>query len=112
MKEYQIENALLELFNLSGYFAFKNFDQSAYREGSYRKHKWQIRGIADVTMLTPIGVVYVEVKTPKGKQSEYQTNFEKQCVANGIVYRICRSVEDGRKLLGEIREWITNSRKL
>ena len=39
-------------------------------------------------------VVYVEVKKPKGKQSENQIKFQKRCDVVGFDYHVVYSVED------------------
>lgn len=46
-------------------------------------------------------VVYLEIKLPKGKQSENQVNFEAQCRADKIDYWVIRSVEE---LMAKIEE--------
>ena len=103
LKEYQIENALLELFNASGLVVYKNYDQAQKIGDSYRKHKYQMRGVADISILTPDGVVFVEVKTPKGVLSAFQKKFEGHCKGNGIKYFVARSLSDGKEILKQIK---------
>jgi len=42
---------------------------------------------------------WIEVKAPKGVQSELQKSFQKQVEDHGHRYAICRSVEDVEELL-------------
>ena len=46
-------------------------------------------------------VIYLEIKKPKGKQSEHQINFENQCHEDGIKYFVIRSIEDLQAVLSE-----------
>lgn len=39
-------------------------------------------------------VIYLEIKTPKGKLSEWQVAFQEQCASDGIKYYVVRSLED------------------
>jgi len=38
------------------------------------------------------GVAYLEAKTPKGKLSPYQKQFQEQCLLDGIPYLVTHSV--------------------
>ena len=51
-------------------------------------------GVADLVVLTPPTVVFLEVKTPEGKQSEKQEKFQKKVESMGYVYKIVRCTED------------------
>ena len=44
-------------------------------------------------------VVYVEVKKPKGRQSENQIKFQKRCDIVGFDYHVVYSVEDVERLI-------------
>ncbi len=46
------------------------------------------------------GVVYLEVKLPKGKLSEAQEEFKRQCVEDKIPYFIIRNLEDLIEIVG------------
>ena len=43
--------------------------------------------------------IYIEFKTDKGKQSDSQKAFEKDCVGSNEKYYIARSVEEGLDIL-------------
>jgi len=47
--------------------------------------------------------VFVEIKTPTGRQSPEQKQFQQLVESKGGIYRILRSVEDARAFLGELR---------
>jgi hypothetical protein len=42
---------------------------------------------------------WLECKTEKGKQSDYQKSFQAQVEAEGHIYAICRSIDDVKELL-------------
>lgn len=47
--------------------------------------------------------LYVEIKTPTGRQSSDQRTFQARVERHGAIYRILRSVEDAQALLAELR---------
>jgi len=61
------------------------------------------RGFPDLTALKDGKTLYIEVKTPKGKQSVYQIEFEQTCKAHGGTYIVARSVEDIKPYLTSIK---------
>ena len=56
-------------------------------------------GVGDLVVWWPHGIGYVEVKAPKGKQSENQKRFEDRCIKAGISYDVVYSVEDMQTLI-------------
>jgi len=51
-------------------------------------------GIADLYAVKGGRSIWVEVKTPAGRQSEVQREFQRQVEEHGGVYVLARSVED------------------
>lgn len=47
--------------------------------------------------------LYVEIKTPDGRQSPDQRRFQAKIERHGGIYRVLRSVEDARAFLAELR---------
>lgn len=61
-------------------------------------------GVADVFVMLPEGGysgLWIEFKSAKGKQSDYQKEFELMAVNAGYEYRIARSPEDGIEIIRE-----------
>jgi hypothetical protein len=52
------------------------------------------RGVADMVVLVPPGVIFLEVKAQDGKQSDHQVKFQTRVEAMGYKYHIVRSVDD------------------
>lgn len=94
--EAQIELAICQALLRRNLFPVKLKDQSAFREGHYRKgSSFQIRGVADLVVFMPQGrTVWLEVKTPTGTQSKHQKAFQNKLSGLGHEYYVVRSVED------------------
>lgn len=58
------------------------------------------RGAPDRIMHLNGKAVYLEIKLPKGKMSDHQLAFQKQCESDGIDYRIIKSIEDLQNITG------------
>jgi hypothetical protein len=58
----------------------------------------RVPGASDYIFLGPNPFV-IEFKSEKGKQSENQMIFEAWCKAIGIPYYLCRSSDEGRKIV-------------
>lgn len=55
----------------------------------------QTPGLPDQIVLIPgNGCVFCEVKTPKGRQSEYQKEVEEACIGAGVHYLVARHEDD------------------
>lgn len=89
-KESDIQRNIKEYLQWNGWFVVK-IHQSL---GSYK-------GIADLYALKGGRHVWIEVKTPVGRQSDDQVKFELDIRAAGGEYFLCRSVDDLEVLLNE-----------
>lgn len=87
-KERDIQKQIKEYLQYTGWFVVK-IHQSL---GSYR-------GIADLYALKNGRHLWLEVKTPNGRQNEHQKQFERDVKAHGGEYYVVRSVEDVVEIL-------------
>ncbi len=63
-----------------------------------------IPGEADLTLFCKGGrTVFIEVKTPSGRQSKQQKHFEKRVRELGYEYVIMRSADDARRYIEDVR---------
>lgn len=53
-----------------------------------------VRGIADLYALKDGRHVWIEVKTPRGRLSEYQEKFRNEIEGHGGTYMVARGIED------------------
>ena len=77
--------------------------QNAVRN-ELRKDGWMVirhqqglgayKGFADLTAVKDGKTIYVEIKTPTGRLSDWQKQFKHDIEAHGAQYIVCRSVED------------------
>lgn len=63
-------------------------------EGYNLKLSGVMAGVADLIILLPKRVVFVEMKMPEGRQSDSQKEFEKKVEELGFEYYIWRSVDE------------------
>ena len=64
-----------------------------------------IPGEADLTLFAERGqTIFVEIKTPKGRQSEQQKKFEKAVTKLGYEYVIMRSVDEAQRLVERLKK--------
>lgn len=104
ISESQIETAICQALTRNGHFVVKNKDQSAFRDGAYRKGSpWQIRGVSDLTVFLNDGItVWLEVKTPTGVQSPHQKAFEEKINSLGHYYFVVRSIGQAVTAIGSV----------
>lgn len=91
LKESDIQRQIKEYLQWRGWFMVK-IHQSL---GSYR-------GIADLYALKNGRHVWIEVKTPAGRQSVDQERFQADVEAHGGTYVLARCVDDVAGLVEEV----------
>ena len=95
MKESEIQRAILDYLASKGILAFRQNTGAMAGEynGKKRFMRFGVPGMADILAFVPVPL-WIEVKTPTGKQSEYQRSFQAQVQAYGHRYILARCVED------------------
>ena len=110
MTEKEIENAILTYLNLRpDCFAFKVntvgvFDsvKKVYRKSN---NKFAVNGVSDIiAQFDGLGTVFIEVKTPKGRQSDAQKAFENSINRYNGNYFIARGLDDIKKIILDLQE--------
>ena len=101
ISESQIEEAILEYLNISGYFAWKNPSAGFHDGKGWRKQasRFAINGVADIISIKSGAVRFLEIKTDVGIQSEAQIAFEAKLELHGGQYFLVRSVKEVRELV-------------
>lgn len=64
------------------------------KEQAYKKSLGMISGVSDMILIRNNEVIFVEVKTETGKQSENQIKFQKKVELLGFRYIVVRNIED------------------
>lgn len=85
--EKEIQNDIRRYLQLRGWYVIR------IQQGM-GAHK----GLSDLIAVKDGRVVFAEIKTPRGRLSEYQREFEQALAAHGGEYAVLRSVEDAMRL--------------
>lgn len=64
-----------------------------------KKHLGMVSGAPDFIIVTSNKTIFIELKTAKGHQSEFQKMFQIWSEKNGISYHIVRNVEELKNIL-------------
>lgn len=86
--ETEIQNSVRNELRKDGWFVIRH-------QQGLGAHK----GFADLTAIKEGKTIYVEIKTPTGRLSEWQKQFQHDIEAHGAQYIVCRSVDDIRPYL-------------
>ena len=81
--ETKIQNAVRTALRRDGYYVIRH-------QQGLGAH----RGLSDLTAIKDGRTIYVEIKTPTGRQSDWQREFQKSIEQHGGIYVLVRSVED------------------
>jgi len=98
-EEHYIQAGIVALLRLYGVlcFAVPNGGRRDKATGGKLKGEGALAGVSDMIIVLPRRVVFVEVKTAKGKQEPSQKEFQRRVESLGFEYLIWRSVDDCNK---------------
>lgn len=74
-------------------FAVRNEGKRSRWEQSIIKKMGLKSGVSDLVVFGKSKVLFLEVKTEKGKMSNEQKEFEKICQDKGMIYQVCRDLD-------------------
>lgn len=83
--------------------ALPNAAQRSERMGRWMKDEGLLPGAADLIVIIHNDILFVEMKTAKGRQQETQKAFQKRVEKLGFGYIVCHSTEEFEL---KIRRWI------
>ena len=78
-------------------FAVPNGGIRSKTEASIMSGEGVLKGVADLFIMYPSGQfhgLFIEIKSEKGRQTDYQRIFESNAVRAGYRYAVCRSVDE------------------
>jgi hypothetical protein len=101
--EHQIQWSICQYLDYKKVFYFAVPNGSLRNIGVAKKLKQEgvKAGVSDLIILLPNRVLFIEVKTDKGKQQNTQKEFQNKVQELGFEYYIVRSVNDIELLLKE-----------
>jgi len=104
--EQTLQASIFSALCKAGYYAFMVPNDAAGKSSIQRMMRLKAMGlrpgVSDLVVLLPGVTVFLEVKTPKGKQSPAQELFQAKAETLGHQYHIVRCPEDALFLLDKI----------
>jgi hypothetical protein len=101
--EAKIQASIVQYLQILGIFCFScPNERKASPQAMGRLISMGLRpGVSDLILWLGDKTVYMEVKTPKGKQSEAQKRFQKRCEESGRIYCVVHSLDEAMKVVDE-----------
>jgi len=75
-------------------FAVPNGGARSIVEGKILKATGVLAGVADLIIMAPNRIAFIELKTEKGRQQPTQKEFQQICKEFGHPYYLCRSLQE------------------
>lgn len=83
-------------------FAIPNAGRRTFRAAASLKAEGMMSGVADTCIMLPHGrSIWLELKTPKGTQSDNQKGFQARCNRLGHIYAVARTFEEAFAVLNK-----------
>lgn len=97
MTERQLQNAIINLLRLNGWFAYSQDTKGTYdaAKGCFRSNPSRVTGVSDILAIKNIRVVWIEVKKLHKKQTPNQIEFETNIKRQGGEYYVVDNLEKG-----------------
>jgi hypothetical protein len=93
MKEAPIQRAILDYLTLKRIFHYRN-NSGGFKDSNNHFYRFGALGSLDFVCVVDGQFIGIEVKAPKGKQSEHQKDFQTRLEAAGGPYLLARSLDD------------------
>ena len=84
-------------------FAVPNGGSRNAVEGANMKKEGVLAGVSDLIVIADHKVLFVEMKTRKGRQQDTQKEFQHRVEVLGFRYVVCRSLDD---FINAVRAWL------
>ena len=102
--EYALQCVIVQMLRLNCaddviWFAIPNGTYTSKRTAGRLKAAGVVAGVADLEIIIRGRAHFLELKSPVGRQSPAQWEFELACIASGTPYAIARSPEDAANIL-------------
>jgi hypothetical protein len=95
LSEYEIQRQCISWIRHKhpGYICFSVPNEACSKRASHYKATGMLVGVSDLVLLKGDKPIFIEMKTPVGKQRTEQRTFQANVEALGYKYYICRSLE-------------------
>ena len=91
--EVRLQLAIIHYLRGLGYVCGKTKTMGVRVGNTYRFDPYTFRGFPDLVAFVP-GLVFIEVKSPKGRLSPAQKKVKGLCQKAGVTYIVARSLDD------------------
>lgn len=104
-QEWLLQCQIVALLRFQGFFVFSvpNGGSRNYLEAVNLKRSGALAGVSDLIIVLKNKVVFVELKTDKGKQQTTQKDFENKVKSLGHTYLIWRNINDCQDFINEYK---------
>lgn len=79
-------------------FSVPNEGEDAY-EIKRKRERGMLPGVSDLIIIGPKTTLFMETKTPQGRQAESQKEFQSRVEALGFKYYLFRSLEEFKQII-------------
>jgi hypothetical protein len=93
MRESDVQRAILDYLSLKRVFHYRN-NSGAFKRDDGHFYRFGALGSPDIVCVIDGNYVGIEVKAPKGKQSDHQKEFQRKLEAAGGRYILAYSLDD------------------
>jgi hypothetical protein len=93
VKEADIQKAIIEWLTWKKIFHYRN-NSGAFVDSQKHFYRFGAIGSPDIVCVINGQYVGIEVKAPKGKQSDHQQEFQRKLEAAGGRYILAHSIDD------------------
>lgn len=74
-------------------------NEATYKRRNYFHQLGMLSGVSDLILVFLNGIIFIECKAPKGRQSLEQINFQKRVEALGFKYFIVRELDEIKNII-------------
>ena len=110
-EELNIQSDIVSYLRLNNILVFSVPNGSYFARVATRmlmRRSGLLSGVSDLIIVLKNKVVFAEIKTPKGRQSDNQKEFEHKVTKLGFSYEIWRSLDDAINWYKEFNNGRTN----
>lgn len=99
--EAELQKSIVEYLNKNypQVLVFSVPNEATYRRRNYFHKLGMLSGVSDLILVFLNTVIFIECKSPKGRQSVEQNNFQKRVEALGFKYYIIRDLEESKNII-------------
>lgn len=100
-QEAKLQASIVEYIrtNYPQVLVFSVPNEATYRRRNYFHSLGMLSGVSDLILVFLNGILFIECKAPKGRQSVEQINFQKRIEAIGFKYYIIRDLEELKDII-------------